>query len=236
MPRHAVNDSPHTRIGLLGGAFNPVHRGHLAIATYAQQALALDRVLFIPSGDRTPHKTRAALAPAHHRLAMVRQAIADIPRFTVSDIESTASETSYTVETIHTLRQTMQGTFWLLIGLDAFLQMESWKSVDALVSSTNIVVPSRPPAHFSQAASLTFLPAPPAGQLERLDDGTHPRLDFPTGPHTTLTLLRMPPCPVSASAIRARIREGLDVADWLPPPVHSYILRHRLYESREGET
>ncbi len=227
-----MNDSPHTRIGLLGGAFNPVHHGHLAVAVHAQQALGLDRVLFIPSGDHPPHKTDAALAPAHHRLAMVGEAIAGTPRFTVSDIESKAPGTSYTIETIRALRRTLKGTLWFLIGLDAFLQMASWKSVGPLVSSTNILVLSRPHAQFSQVASLTFLPPPPADQLRRLDDGTRRRLDLSTGPHATLTLLRIPPCPVSASAVRARLREGLDVADVLPPRVHSYIIRHHLYGSR----
>ncbi len=220
------------RIGLLGGAFNPIHRGHLAMATHAQEALALDQVLFVPSGDHPPHKATAALAPAHHRLAMVRQAVANIPLFTVSGVECTAPETSYTIDTIRTLQHTLQGELWFLIGLEAFLQMASWKSVDTLVSSTNFLVLSRPPAQFSQVASLTFLPAPPADQLERLDDGTCQRLDLRTGPHATLTLLRMPPCPMSASAVRTRIREGLDVTDWLPPPVHSYIIRHHLYGLR----
>ncbi len=227
--RNAVKHSPHTRIGILGGAFNPVHRGHLTMATHAQQALALDQVLFMPSGDHPPHKTSTTLAPARHRLAMVKHAITDIPHFAVSDMESNASGTSYTVETIHTLRQRVKGSLWFLIGLDAFLQIASWKSVETLVSSTNFLVLSRPPAHFSQVASLTFLPPPPTEQLHRLDDGTCTRLDLPTGPHTMLTLLRMPPCPVSASAIRTRIQEGLDIADWLPPPVHSYIIRHHLY-------
>ncbi|MDD9821189.1 MAG: nicotinate-nucleotide adenylyltransferase [Nitrospira sp.] len=231
-----MKHSPHTRIGVLGGAFNPVHHGHLAMATHAQQVLALDQVLFIPSGDHPPHKAGTTLAPAHHRLAMVKHAIADRPHFTVSDIEARASSTSYTVETIHTLRQCMKGVLWFLIGLDAFLQIASWRSVATLISSTNFLVLSRPTARFSQVTSLTLLPPPPTEQLDRLDDGTRTRLDVSTGPHAVLTLLRMPPCQVSASAIRTRIQEGLDVTDWLPPSVHSYIIRHRVYGLREGET
>ncbi len=202
------------------------------MATHAQQALALDRVLFIPSGAHPPHKASDTLAPAHHRLAMVREAVAGIPHFVVSDVESNTSRTSYTIETIHTLRATLKGELWFLIGLDMFLQMASWKSVETLLSSTNFLVLSRPHVQFSHVASLTFLPPPPAGQLACLDDGTCQRLDLPIGPHATLTLLRMPPCPVSASAVRTRIREGLDVTDWLPPPVHSYIIRHHLYGLR----
>ena len=220
------------RIGLLGGTFNPVHLGHLAMATHAQQALALNQVIFMPSGDHPPHKASAALAPAHHRLAMVRHAVEDSPLFTVSDMESNAPGTSYTIETLRILRPTLKGELWFLIGLEAFLQMASWRSVETLTSSTNFLVLSRPPARFSQVASLTFLPPPPTGQLERLDDGTCQRLDLRIGPHATLTLLRMPPYPVSASAVRARIRAGLDVTGWLSPQVHSYIIRHHLYELR----
>ena len=216
------------RVGLLGGSFNPIHRCHLSVAEHAQRALALDRMIFIPSGD-PPHKSNESLAPAHHRLAMVKQAVAESPHYAVSDVESTVPGPSYTVDTIRTLRRTVAGELWFIIGLDAFLEIGSWKSGETLVSSTNFLVVSRPPARFSQAAELTLLPPLPVYQLHELDAGRLDRLDVPVEAHAMVTFLRIAPCPVSASAIRERIHEGLDVTDWLPRGVQSYIIRHHLY-------
>ncbi len=226
-----MSDSPFTRIGLLGGTFNPVHNCHLSIAGHAQEALSLDRVLFIPSGV-PPHKSRDSLAPAHHRLRMVQHAVAGLPGFTVSDVEANAPDTSYTIDTVRTLRETVKGEFWFIIGLDAFLEIEGWKSAETLLTLTNFLVLSRPHVPFSRVAALALLPSLPGEQLERLDDGHQRRLDLPVGPQATITFLRIDPCDVSSSTVRERIRTGADVADWLPPPVHSYIIRHNLYVPR----
>lgn len=223
-----MSDTPLTRIGLLGGTFNPVHNCHLSIAGQAQRALALDRVIFIPSGA-PPHKSGESLAPAHHRLSMVQRAVADLPDFAVSDVEANAPETSYTIDTVRTLRATVEGEFWFIIGLDAFLEIAGWKSAETLLASTNFLVLSRPRVPFSRMASLTLLPPPPPLQLERLDEGRQQRLDHPIGPQTTITFLRIDPCEVSSSDVRERIRTDADVTDWLPPPVHSYIIEHNLY-------
>ena len=193
--------------------------------------MALDRVIFIPSGA-PPHKSGELLAPAHHRLNMVQHAVADLPDFTVSDVEASAPDTSYTIDTLRTLRETVKGELWFIIGLDAFLEIAGWKSADTLLTLTNFLVLSRPDVPFSQVASLALLPSLPGEQLHRLDDGHQRRLDLPLGPQATVTLLRIDPCGVSSSAVRERIRKGADVTDWLPPPVHSYIIRHNLYVPR----
>ncbi len=226
-----MSDSPFTRIGVLGGTFNPVHNCHLSIAGQAQRALALDRVIFIPSGA-PPHKSGESLAPAHHRLSMVQRAVADLPDFAVSDVEANAPDTSYTIDTTRTLRETVQGELWFIIGLDAFLEIAEWKSAEALLTSTNFLVLSRSHIPFSRVASLPLLPPLPTGQLDRLDAGEQPRLDLPIGLQAMITFLRTDPCEISSSAVRERIRNGEDVAGWLPPPVHSYIIQHNLYVPR----
>ena len=226
-----MSDSPFTRIGLLGGTFDPVHNGHLSIAGQAQDALSLDRVIFIPSGA-PPHKSRASLAPALHRLRMVQHAVAALPAFTVSDVEANAPETSYTIDTVRTLRETVKGELWFIIGLDAFLEIAGWKSAETLLTLTNFLVLSRPHVPFTRTASLALLPPLPATQLRQLDAGQQQRLDLPLGPQARLTFLRIDPCEVSSSAVRERIRTGADVTAWLPPPVHSYIIRHNLYVPR----
>ena len=226
-----MSDSSFTRIGLLGGTFDPVHNCHLSIAGQAQRALSLDRVIFIPSGV-PPHKSHESLTPVHHRLRMVQHAVAGLPGFSVSDVEASAPETSYTIDTVRTLRETVKGEFWFIIGFDAFLEIARWKSADTLVTLTNFLVLSRPDVPFSRLASLSLLPSLPGEQLQRLDAGQQRRLDLPLGPRATVTLLRIDPCGISSSAVRERIRTGADVTDWLPPPVHSYIIRHNLYVPR----
>ena len=226
-----MSDSPLTRIGLLGGTFNPVHNCHLSIAGQAQRALALDRVIFIPSGT-PPHKSGESLAPAHHRLRMVQHAVADRPDFAVSDVEANAPGPSYTIDTIRTLRKTVKGELWFIIGLDAFLEIAEWKSAETLLNLTNFLVLSRPRVPFSRVASLTLFPSLPSTQLQHLDAGQQHRLDFPIGPQATITFLRIDPCEGSSSAVRERIRTGMDVTGWLPLSVHSYIIRHTLYLPR----
>ena len=226
-----MSDSPFTRIGLLGGTFNPVHNCHLSIAGQAQRALALDRVIFIPSGT-PPHKSGESLVPAHHRLSMVQRAVADLPDFAVSDVEANAPGPSYTIDTVRMLRATVKGELWFIIGLDAFLEIGEWKSAEALLASMNFLVLSRPRVPFSRVASLTLFPPLPPSQLERLDEGQQRRLDHVIGPQTTITFLRIDPCNISSSAVRERIRKGEDVAGWLPLPVHSYIIEHNLYVPR----
>ncbi|RMH03411.1 MAG: nicotinate (nicotinamide) nucleotide adenylyltransferase [Nitrospirae bacterium] len=222
------------RIGLLGGTFNPIHRCHLRIAHHAQQALELDQILFIPSGD-PPHKSQHVLVPAHHRLEMVRRAISAYPSFAVSEIEIHTPHKSYTINTIEALQQERPGDhLWFLVGLDAFCDFPTWKEAKALLHMVNIVVLSRPPYFFAQLAALPLLPPLPTTQLEALDTGSLTRLEIPLSPHTTLTLLRIPPCQISASAIRKRLQAGLSVADWLPPSVESYIMQFNLYQSKKG--
>jgi nicotinate-nucleotide adenylyltransferase len=87
------------RIGIYGGTFNPPHNGHLITAEAVREQLHLDTVLFIPSA-KPPHKYRNSVAPAHHRLAMTQLAVADNPRFQVSDIELKRRGKSYTITTL----------------------------------------------------------------------------------------------------------------------------------------
>lgn len=216
------------RIGLLGGSFNPIHRGHLHIAEHTRTRLALDHIIFIPTGD-PPHKPAETLAPAHHRLEMVKLAIKDIPFFGISNIEATSSQTCYTIDTLQALRGRIEGELSFLVGLDAFLDLPTWKASDQLLAQTNFIVISRPEIRFTQIRSLPMLPSIPEEDLTALDNGQRDRLEIPTSANTTLTLLALAPCEISASTIRERLKEGLSMGDWLPTPIESYIIQHHLY-------
>lgn len=218
-------------IGLFGGSFNPIHNGHLHIAQYVYNSIHLDRIIFVPTGD-PPHKPSASLAPAHHRLEMVKQAIAPFPYCTVSDHEIQSPAVSYSVDTVtHFKRECPEGTeLGLIVGLDAFLDFCSWRKVDHLLTLCHFIVCSRPGVAFTQLQSLPFLPATKPQAFQSLDQQATTRLDILLPSGKTIYLLSVPPCQVSASTIREHLALGSSVRHWLPPTVESYIIQKQLYQ------
>lgn len=218
-------------IGLLGGAFNPIHDGHLHIARTVRSTLHLDQIIFIPTGD-PPHKPATSLAPAYHRLEMVKRAIVPYPHFRVSDHEIRSAAVSYSVDTVtHFKKECPEGTeLGFIIGLDAFLDFSSWRKVDHLLTLCHFIVCSRPGVTFSQLQSLSFFPSTPLATLQSLDQQDTTRLDVLLSSGKTVFLLSVPPCDVSASTIREHLAQGHPASRWLPPTVESYIIQHRLYQ------
>ena len=223
------------RLGLLGGSFNPIHRCHLSIAQSARQLLHLDRILFIPTGD-PPHKQPGTLAAAHHRYRMVELAIQDQPEFALTDIEIRRSGKSYSIDTVRAIQEEYgpDTTLFFIIGLDAFLDLPSWKEAKRLLTLCHFVVISRPSTSFLAIAAIPLFHEVPQDKLIALDAGQVKRADLSLQNGRTMTLLKLPPCESSASEIRARIHDGRPLANLLPPLVESYILRQGLY-MEDGE-
>lgn len=229
--------APPKRLGLFGGSFNPIHNGHLAIARQAHEILALDRTLFIPTGD-PPHKRDGALAAAPHRYEMVRLAIAGTPAFELSDIEITRQGKSYSIDTVRELQRQYGPTtaLFFLIGLDAFLDLPNWREPDALLAACSFVVISRPGQSFTALTTLPFLRNLSLEKLMALDAGRLDRLDLPLPSGQAIICLSLMPSPISASDIRQRIQRGAMLANLLPPPVESYILHKQLYREDQHRT
>lgn len=225
------------RLGLLGGSFNPIHNGHLTIAAQTRDALELDRILFIPTGD-PPHKASGSLAPAPHRKAMVQLAIEGEPTFGLSDIELRRAGRSYSIDTICALKNQIGPTaeLFFVIGLDAFVDLPSWKEAEKLLRACHFVVVSRPHSTFERLVTMPLFPPVDPDKLGALDRGLAHRLPVPVPGGEDLTLLRLPPCHISASEIRQRIRQGHSVANVLPPSVESYIIQHGLYSEDTDRT
>ncbi len=223
------------RLGLFGGTFNPIHTGHLRVAEAARRLMTLDEVLFVPTGH-PPHKPAGDLAAPHHRLAMTRLAIAGHPGLRVTEIEAGRDAPSYSIETVRALKAQAPGPeeVFFIMGLDSFLEIPTWRQVKALLALCHFVIAARPGCRFAEAATVLTAGdlAVDPDRLEAFDRAglDRDRLDLPLTPTSTLTLLRIAPCPVSASAIRASLRAGRPLDDdALPPAVKSYILTHRLY-------
>lgn len=133
------------KIGILGGAFDPVHTGHLLIAQDIKEKLELDRVIFMPA-SRPPHKR--CVAPFALRRRMLKAAIAGHPGFVLSDIEARRPGLSYTVETLEQLRSRhAQDELFLTIGADQFRELRTWKQPERLPGLARLIVITRPGAH-----------------------------------------------------------------------------------------
>ena len=133
------------RVGLFGGTFNPVHWGHLRAAEEIRERFNLERVIFIPT-NISPHKASRELIAAHHRLHMLEQAVKSNPYFLASDLELQRCGESYSVETISYFRQNAQDalTPFFIVGVDAFLEINTWKNFRELFSLCNFIVMTRP--------------------------------------------------------------------------------------------
>jgi len=216
------------KLGLYGGAFNPIHRCHLLIAETARRRLGLDTVLFIPTGD-PPHKPPSDFIPAKHRLEMVRLAITPYPYFQLSDIETRREAKSYTIDTVQSLKDTYppDARLVFIIGLDAFLELPSWREPERLLESCDFAVISRAGFQFKSLEKLPILGLTHPDQLTRLDAGEREQYEFRLKSGRSLWALAIPPCEVSSQEVRRRLKSKQSVENLLPTAVESYILRYR---------
>ncbi len=130
------------KIGILGGSFNPVHHGHLVLATRVAEALRLDRVLFVPAAIQ-PLKRRDTLAPARHRWAMLKAALRGNPKFRACDLEIRRGGVSYTVDTLREIGRRAKASLYLILGADALELLPRWREAAEVRRLASLVVAAR---------------------------------------------------------------------------------------------
>ena len=214
-----------TRIGILGGTFDPVHVGHLDTAQAAERALALDRVLILPSGT-PPHRSTQPSASRFHRFAMAALAVTGIPGLMVSDLEIGMTDPSYTFDTLARLQATglRPAQIFFITGADAFAEIETWSRYPHVLEMAQFVVVSRP-GHDTAALPAT-LPALAA----RMRNASAPVSTTVGAPSALeVLLLDAPTRDVSSTEIRRRLESGASVAGLVPAAVENYIEQHGLY-------
>ncbi len=237
-------------IGLLGGTFDPIHRGHIALARAALEKCKLARIYFV-TAHVPPHKQRQPLSPFHHRYAMVALATAPekafIPSLLEAPDELVARESSsklgrerddkdrapkpnYTIDTVRRLKQSLKANdkLFLLIGIDAFADIAKWHHAEDLFRECAFVVASRP--GYSLADVANALPE----RLRPKPEVTHPfRKQAATGDlvltGVTLHLLEKVHQPVSATAIRDAATAGKPLGRFVDHAVADYIKKVELY-------
>jgi nicotinate-nucleotide adenylyltransferase len=195
----------------MGGTFDPIHVGHLAVAEEAREALALDRILFVPAGS-PPHKPASEVTPAHHRAAMVQLAIDDNPAFELSRIELDRPGLSYTVDTVEALAREAEVT--LILSVETFRELPTWHE----------------PARLFEAARLAVVPREgyPASDpqwLASMFPGREDRVSYREGPRLGL----------SSTQIRARVAAGRSIRYLVPAAVAAYIVANDLYRTSSTE-
>ena len=227
-------------IGLFGGTFDPVHRGHLALARAALDHYKLNRVFFVPA-NIPPHKQRQPLSPFLHRFAMLALATAQEKAFVPSLLEAPEEEAfpirksrgekpNYTIDTIRRLKQSLKASdkLFLLIGMDAFADIAKWHESEALFRECEFVVASRP--GYSLADVANALP-------EALRPRTEVTKPFQKHAATgdlilkgaTVHLLGDLHQPASATAIRQAAAAGKSLLRFVDAPVADYIKKMGLY-------
>ena len=198
-----------TRVGILGGTFDPVHRGHLEIARIAMDEAALERVIFIPAGQPRLKSGDPSASP-EERLEMLRLAVNGVPRFDVSDIELRRAGPTLTVETLRELRDELGHGVELcfILGLDALARFDQWVEPEGVTELARLLAVSRP--GYSGFDWPGFYARNPyaEGRVDCLDS-------------TAIDL--------SASELRARIAAGASVGGLLPAAVEEYIRDNGLY-------
>ena len=191
------------RVGMFGGAFDPPHRAHVALARVAIAQLPLDLLYVFPTGNAW-HKART-LTPAAHRLAMTKLAFAGLPQVRVDDRELRRAGATYSVDTLRELQAQHPGArLHLLMGEDQAASFTSWRDWQEIARLAVLCVAGR-----GTGEGVAALRALPGVRLETL---------------------QLPQMPESATEIRARLTAGQDITELVEPAVASYIESHDLYQ------
>lgn len=187
------------KIGILGGTFNPIHIGHLILAEEAREKIGLDKIIFVPT-YLPAHKDISDIAPAAHRLKMVKGAIAGNRYFSVSDVEIKRDGRSYTIDTLRQLKKEYpHDDLYFIIGSDLLRYLAEWKDLDQIIQMIMFVAATRP---------------------------GYPLEDIPS--HISTVPIRA--VDISGFEIRQAIKENKSFRYLVPDSVFKYIKKNKLYK------
>jgi nicotinate-nucleotide adenylyltransferase len=189
------------KLGLYGGSFDPLHQGHLIGALDALEQCQLDHLVLIPCAQ-SPHKLSHSLAPAAHRLRMIKASLKGYPALSVSDLELRRSPPSFTIDTVEAFAQAYpQAQLYWLIGSDQLSKLHTWHRIEIIRRLVTFLVLDRPGSgRRSRRPGVIYLPQPR-------------------------------PIAISSTEIRRRVQAHLPVDHLVPAPVARYLNRHPLYSS-----
>jgi nicotinate-nucleotide adenylyltransferase len=214
------------RIGLLGGTFNPVHEGHLRAAEEVQLKFALSQILFIPSYI-PPHKQTTDMASPEDRFAMVELAVRAHPQLVASPLEIEAREKSYSIITLNKLKAIHPDAWvFFILGVDAFFEIETWRSYREVLKQCRFIVISRP--GFDLARAREVLPSEYSKEIGKCSGSGSVQESLLA--RFRIFLVPIKALDISATDIRHRVREGRSIHGLVPGPVEEYIRKKNLYQ------
>ena len=229
-------------IGLFGGTFDPVHRGHIALAEAARDRCKLSRIYFVPAGV-PPHKQQQKHVPFVHRFAMLALATAQEKGFIPSLLEAPEehgpasrkekARPNYTVDTVRRLKATLKNSdrLFLLIGIDAFAEIAKWHEPEGLFRECAFIVASRPGYSLADVANALPESLRPRTEVTRPFHKQAATGDLVLA-GVTIHLLENVHQPISATAIREAAAAGKPLARFVGEGVAEYIKKMGLYRGR----
>ncbi|MHC4194582.1 MAG: nicotinate-nucleotide adenylyltransferase [Planctomycetota bacterium] len=200
------------KAALFGGTFDPVHLGHVTVATYVAQYIGAEKIIFIPA-KRSPLKNSLPVASDNHRIKMVSLATAENEIFQISDYELNRPAPTYTFQTVSHFQEKLGSdcSIYWLIGADCIDELPHWYRITDLIDRCNLSIMYRAgfkPPDFSRFAGLWD-----AGCVKKLQEN----------------VINTPFVDISSTGIRKRLAAGLEVTGMLHPAVEEYIRKHKLY-------
>ena len=218
------------KIGVFGGTFNPVHVGHLIAAERIRETFSLSRVIFVPSAS-PPHKLTSDVIETHHRYAMLHLAALGNKGFDISDVEILRGGPSYTVDTIQHFKQVYSPTseFYFLIGVDAFMEIHTWKEGTNLLHLCNFIVITRRPVLMGDGQEYVKR----LGGFELCDPKCFSPIVsamFTSSPsRTSIYFVDTPLIDISSNYIRKALQCNRSIRYMVPDAVLRYIKKENLY-------
>jgi nicotinate-nucleotide adenylyltransferase len=212
------------KLGIFGGTLNPMHFGHLRAAEEAREAFSLDKVVFVPAA--IPPFKKPEVEPPYHRMEMARIAIEGNPYFELSDIEVRRGGVSYSIDTVEELKKGLpDAEVYFILGVDAFLDIDSWKDYRRFLSLCSFIIVTRP--GYEKRSLADSLPLEVRGDF--CYDSAKGCYVHSSG--HCLQFLEVTLLDISSTEIRKRLKAGKSVKYLLPGKVEEYIKKHGLYGS-----
>ena len=222
------------RVGLLGGTFDPVHNGHLDLAVKTKQLFNLQKVLFVPV-NQSPHKLDVQPTSSLHRVTMLELALEQKTGFSMELFEVDKGGISYTIETLSRLKERHPDwELFLILGADAFLLMDTWKSFTDILKLCHVLVSTRPGVKLRVPEKLIQMLGLKKSKLGNNDLILPMTLSTPSG--KTIRLYQTPTQNISSREIRGKVQEEKEIKNLLPPAVGHYIMQHQLYRAEPPPT
>lgn len=216
------------KIGLFGGTFNPIHSGHIKAAGVVQELFALDSVLFIPSFI-PPHKESEQIVSPVHRFKMVELALENSAYFVASSLEIEEKGTSYSILTLQKMRKIYpEALFFFILGIDAFLEIDTWKNHELVLEQCKLVVISRNGYRLDDAKNV--LDKKYVSGMCDLSESGKIKVTENFDLSYEIFLVPFNALAVASTDIRNRLRKNLSIIQLVSKPVADYIFENNLYQ------